>query len=299
MNVTSLLSRKIYWPLCRIYARHLGDRPADSVLRFLCSPQFWMVHRYWPNFVSPSRFSEKVWSRQLHDRDPRLILISDKFRVRDYVAGKVGNAYLVPLIWHGNDPEKIPFDQLPLKYVIKYNHGCGYNIIVEDKTKVNYEKVKRQLKIWMGRNFCQDTYLGIAWAYKDIKPNIIIESFIAENGKTPVDYKFYCFEGRMEVVTVHFDRFVDHKTRSFDKDFHPHEFKYNFKQWSGEFERPRNFKSMVELAELLAKDFNFMRVDLYSVENEIYFGELTPYPGGVAAKFLPARQDDILGKKWK
>jgi hypothetical protein len=226
-------------------------------------------------------------------------LISDKFRVRDYVTNKIGSDYLIPIIWSGQNPEEIPFDEFPEKFVIKTNHGCSYNILVNDKMSLDREKAKEQLKRWLRINFAQDTFIGIAWGYKNIKPCIFIETFIEENGKPPVDYKFYCFEGRMEVVTVHFDRFVDHKTRSFDRDFHPHEFRYNFKQWSGEFERPRNFKSMVELAELLAKDFNFMRVDLYSVENVIYFSELTPYPGGVATKFLPERQDDILGKKWQ
>ncbi len=135
--------------------------------------------------------------------------------------------------------------------------------------------------------------------YKNINPTIIIEFFVEERGKPPVDYKFYCFSGRVEVLTLHFDRFEEHKTRTFDRDFQPHEFRYGFKQWSGGCQRPSNFEAMVQLAESLAEGFDFMRVDLYSVGNRIYFSELTPYPGGVSLKFLPPRQDLILGEKWK
>ena len=151
----------------------------------------------------------------LHERDPLFTLISDKLRVRDYIAEKVGNEYLVPLLWTGENPEEIPFDELPMKYVIKTNHGCGYNIIVKDKTQLNQAEVKLTLKKWMSENFGQDTFLGIAWGYNNIKPAIIIESFMEENGKAPVDYKCWCFSGRIEFISLHFDRFDTHSTPEF------------------------------------------------------------------------------------
>ena len=124
MNLTSGLFKVLHWPICRAYARHfVGDKPADALFRSLCSLQFWRVHRYWPNFVEPRSFSEKLWSRMLHERDPMFTLISDKLRVRDYVANKVGPDYLIPLLWTGENAEQIPFGQLPSKFVIKTNHG--------------------------------------------------------------------------------------------------------------------------------------------------------------------------------
>lgn len=235
----------------------------------------------------------------LHDRDPQMTLLNDKLHIRDYISKKGGKEYLIPLLWNGHNPEQIPFDRLPSKFVIKTSHGCAYNIIVTDKAKINPEKIKFQLAKWLGENYCQDFRLGIEWGYKNIKPSIIIESFIGEKEKAPVDYKFYCFSEQVEVLTMHFDRFEEHKTRTFDRNFQPHEFSYHFGQWRGEFQRPTNFETMVQLAESLAKGFDFMRVDLYNVGNKIYFSELTPYPGGVNTKFLPARQDYILGEKWK
>lgn len=235
----------------------------------------------------------------LHDRDPRLTLISDKLRVRDYVVQKAGSNCLIPLLWHGYEPEEVPFDELPIRFVMKTNHGCGYVIIVNDKTQLNQKKAIRQLKKWLDTNFGQDTSLGIAWGYKNIRPTVIIESFMEEKGKAPVDYKFYCFSGRVEFLTLHYDRFEEHKTRSFDRNFEPYDFRYDFDSWEGECNRPQNFEVMIYLAEALAEDFDFIRVDLYNIEGNIYFSELTPYPGGVSTRFLPLSRDYILGEKWR
>ena len=222
MNPVSGLSKLLYMPICRAYARYiLGDKPADPVMRFLCGLYFWKVHGYWPHFKSPRSFAEKVWNRMLFDRDPRWTMLSDRLRVREYVASKVGSEYLVPLLWNGDKPEEIPFDELPLKFVIKTNHGCGYNIIVKDKTQLDQTKTRRQLKKWLGENFCQDKFLGTEWGYKNIRPTIMVESFLDDNGNVPLDYKFFCYSGRVEFLKVDFDRFEDHSEKFFDRNLKP------------------------------------------------------------------------------
>jgi len=238
----------------------------------------------------------------LHERDPLLTTISDKLHVRDYVAQKVGRDCLIPLIWHGDKPEDIPFDDLPSKFVIKTNHGCGYNIIVKNKAQLDQVETRLKLKKWLCENFCQDKYLGIEWGYKNIKPTIIIESFIGEDDKLPLDYKFYCISGKVEILTIHFDRFGEHKNaKAFNRDFEPYKFRSDFKQYEGQLQQPQNLEEMVGLAESLAVDFDFIRVDLYNQNNNIYFGELTPYPAGVSSfrGFDVASLDEVLGEKWK
>jgi len=298
MNPVNAFFKLFYWPICRAYARHLGDKPADSLLRFLCSFQFLRTCGFWPNFVNPRRFSEKVWSLQLHGRDPILTLISDKLRVRDYVAHKVGEKYLIPLIWQGEHPGNIPFDELPQKFVIKANHGCDFNILIKDKNKINQRQIEQQLKKLLDSNFCRDTFLGISWGYRNIKPHIIIEELLQENGKDLIDYKFWCFFGRVEFISLHFDRFENHATLSFDRNFQAGGLHFDLPIYEGHFERPPNYKEMITVAEALAEDFKFMRVDLYNVDRRIYFGELTPYPGGVTARFEPEEIDLFLGEKW-
>jgi len=300
MKLMSKLLKVFYLPICRAYARHIiGDRPADSVMHLLCSLDFWSVRGYWPNLRNPRSFEEKLCSRMLFDRNPQWTMLSDKLRMRDYVTDKVGNKYLVPLLWSGNKPEEIPFDELPLKFVIKTNHGCGYNIIVKDKTQLNQAKTIFQLNKWLGENFCQDRALGTEWAYKNIKPRIIVESFLDDNGNVPVDYKFFCFSGRTEFIQMNFDRFGDPYEKTFDRDFNPMDLWQGTKQYPGKVMRPENYEDMIRVAELLAGNLDFIRVDFYNVGGRIFVGELTCYPGGGRIVWIPRRYDFLLGEKWK
>ena len=300
-KIETRLFKMLLWPACRAYARYLGDRPADARYRFLCSLQFWRVYRFWPDLVEPHLFSEKLWSRMLHVRDPLFTLICDKLRVREYVAKKIGGECLIPMLWSGEEPEDIPFVDLPSQFVMKANHGSGYNIIVTDKTKLDQASAKRKLKKWLGENFGLDKYLGAAWGYKNIIPAITVESFIGEKGKPPADFKFYCFSGRVELLTLHVNRFEELRSITLNRDFEQYRFGPAFKQHDIEYSRPTNYEAMVQLAEALSEGFDFMRVDLYSTRETICFGELTPYPVGVSQfySFDIASLDPILGEKWK
>ena len=236
----------------------------------------------------------------LYNRETILTFVTDKYRVREYVVKKVGCDFLIPLIWNGEKPDEIPFDQLPQSFVIKTNHGCDQNIIVADKTKIDPIMVKRKLKKWMNENFGNDTGPGIVWGYKNIKPHIIIESFIGERGKAPLDFKFFCFSGRMEYFKIDFDRFEGHSEKFFDRSLRGLDlFEVGLKMYKGNVSIPANFREMISVAESLSEGFDFIRVDLYNVNNKIYFGELTPYPGGISAKFEPDSYDYIFGEKWK
>ncbi|MBN1363502.1 MAG: hypothetical protein JW976_01720 [Syntrophaceae bacterium] len=235
----------------------------------------------------------------LFDRDQKWTMLLDKWRVRSYIAGKVGSDHLIPLLWRGDKPEEIPFDELPLKFVIKANHGCGYNIIIKDKTQLNQVNTRLQLNKWLDENFCQDKYLGTAWAYKNIKPTIIVESFLEDNGDVPTDYKFFCFSGRTKYLQMNFDRFGDPYEKTFDRDFNPLDLWQGTRQYPEKVVRPDSYEDMVRLAESLAKGFDFIRVDLYNVDCQIYVGELTCYPGGGNVQWIPRKYDFLLGEKWK
>jgi hypothetical protein len=234
----------------------------------------------------------------LFERNPIFTQMSDKLQVREYVVNKVGSEYLIPLLWRGDDPEKIPFDKLPDKFVIKTNHGCGYNIIVKNKADLIITKAKRQLRTWLNENFCLDQFLGIEWGYKNIKPAVLIESFIDENGQVPKDYKFWCFSGRVECISVHFDRHTRYTTKGFDRSFNPVDFGFGLPTYAGRFEKPKNFEEMLNIAEILAEGFDFIRVDLYSLPMNVFFGELTFYPFQGQALYGHS-WELALGKKWK
>ena len=300
LSALNKFRKSVHWPICRAYARFvIKDKPADGFFRLICSFQFWAVYRFWPNLVNPERFSEKMWSRMLHERDPLFTLISDKLKVRNYVAGKVGDRNLIPLLWSGDRAEDIPFDDLPSRFVIKTNHGAGYIIIVKDKEATNFSEIRKQLRSWLEQNYCQDKYIGTEWGYRNIKPTIMVESFLEEHGKSPVDYKFWCFSGRVEFVSVHVDRFETHRVKWVNRDFKPFQFELPMEDRTVHILRPENFEKMLDIAESLAQSFDFIRVDLYTLNGKIFFGELTPYAGGAGMALLQKTEDCIFGKKWK
>jgi hypothetical protein len=301
MNLMSGPYKLLYMPICRVYAKHLlKDKPPYPAIRWLWGLYFWIVHRYWPHFKNPRSFSEKVWNRMLFDRNPLWTMLSDKLLVRGYVASKVGSEYLIPLLWSGDNPEEIPFDKLPLKFVVKTNHGCGYNIIVKDKTQLDQRNTTLQLEKWLHENYCQEHLAGMEWSYKNIIPTIIVESFLEDSGSVPVDYKFFCFSGRVEFFKIDFGRFEDHSEKFFDRDLNPLDlFEKGLKQYQSKIILPENCEDMVRVAESLAVNLDFIRVDLYNVSSRIYFGELTCYPGGGIVQWIPRKYDFLLGEKWK
>jgi hypothetical protein len=300
-KILRILSKIFCQPICRAYAKHnmARDEPANRIMTFLVSLQFLMEHLYWPHLRNPRSFSEKIFARMLFDRNPIWSMITDKLAVREYVADKLGREYLIPMIWRGDRPEEIPFSELPSKFVIKTNHGCGYNIIVKEGEQLDQAKVIIRLNKWLSENFCQDRYWGIEWAYKNIRPKIFIETFLDDNGKVPLDYKFFCFSGRVEFILITFDRHEDPFEKHFDRDFTPLDLWNGCRQFPGRVERPKNFAQMLDVSEKLAGGFDFMRVDLYNVDGQIFFGELTSYPGGGLARFIPRKYDFVFGEKWK
>jgi hypothetical protein len=294
------LYKSLYVSACRAYARHVvKDRPADLVMRGLTGLHFWIRHGYLPHLRNPRSFEEKVRNRMLFDRNPRWTMLSDKLRAREYVSSLAGSDILVPLLWQGDDPEKIPFDDLPMKFALKTNHGCGYILIVTDKTRLDRSAARRQLRQWLGENHCRDYLLGAEWAYRNIRPTILVEAFIEDRGNAPVDYKFLCFSGRVELLQMNFDRFGHASEKFFDRDFNPVDLWNGTRQHEGEVRRPENFDAIIRLAERLAGDLDFIRVDLYNVGGRVYFGEFTCYPAGANIQFVPRSYDFLLGEKWK
>ena len=109
------------------------------------------------------------------------------------------------------------------------------------------------------------------------------------------DYKLMCFNGRVKCTFVCSERSENLKVTFFDNDWERLPFERHYPASKGKIERPQNFDKMIELAEILAKDIPFVRVDFYEINGRIYFGELTFYPGAGFEEFTPEKWDKILG----
>lgn len=249
---------------------------------------------------NPQDFNAKLEWYKVYFRPKILTTLADKYEVRSFVEEKIGAKYLNELYAVYDSPEKIDFDKLPNSFIIKANHTNGHNIIVKNKKDLDKKKVIKKFKKWLGKN--QYYRRGQEWAYKDIKPKIVIEKFLKEDDKdTLADYKFYCFNGEPKFIDVHLDREEDHKSGCYDLEFNllPFVKSKKFNSSPSDLQKPINFEEMVKVAKLLAKKLPFVRVDLYSVNGKTIFGELTFYPGDARNKFYPEEYNKVIGDDFK
>ena len=228
------------------------------------------------NLDNPRTFNEKIQWLKLYDSTPLKTRLADKYLVRDWVKEKIGEQYLIPLLGVYDKFEDIDFDKLPNQFVIKCNHGCAYNIIVKDKSKLDLAEAKAKLDKWMSENFAFKA--GYELHYRDIKPKIIIEKFIENKGTDDLyDYKFWCFNGKLAYIQFLSERNLSGlKMAFYDRKWNKQTFVYSHPLDKKTIKKPDNLDEMIQLAEALSKGFPCVRVDFYRLnDGTIYFGEMT------------------------
>lgn len=243
---------------------------------------------------NPITYNEKLQWLKLNDRKHEYTIYVDKFSVREYIEKRIGKEYLIPLIAVYNSVDEIEWDKLPEKFVLKCTHGSGCNIVCTNKKELDIEKVKKDLANWMNRNWF---WYGREWPYKNVKPRIICEQFLeGEAGKSPEDYKFFCFDGIPKLIQVDLDRFGEHKQNFYDSNWNFMDISIHCENdKSSKIQKPYNFDKMIEIVKELSRNIPHVRVDLYNLNGEIFFGELTFYHLSGFAKF----KTDGLEKKWE
>lgn len=248
------------------------------------------------NLKNPMRFNEKIQWLKLYDRNPKYTKLVDKYEVRKYIEDKIGKEHLIPLIGVWNNVDDIDFNALPNQFVLKPTHTSGDIIICKDKNKLDIEQAKLEMKKWLKRNYYK---VHREWPYKNVQPRIICEKYMVDESGTELkDYKFMCFKGEPKLILLCYNRkskdnlninFYDNNWNLLDlyRPKHPPS--------SIIFKKPKQFSKMMEYARVLSKDVPFLRVDFYEANEQLYFGELTFYPGSGYEKFVPDSYDYLLG----
>lgn len=246
------------------------------------------------NLEHPKTYNEKLQWIKLYDRKPEYTVYADKYKVRKYIAEKIGEKYLIPLIGMYKKAEDIPWDELPERFVLKCNHASGTNIICTDKSKLDYSSAEKKLNAWLKLNAF---WGGREWSYKDIEPCIICEEYLeTEDGLTPNDYKIMCFNGVPKLIQVHHDRYGAHTLDFMDENWKKTGIIQGPPNSTDEIPKPEEFDEMMEIARNLSRDMYYARVDLYIVRHRVLFGEITMYPTSGFCLFDDPNTDIMLGE---
>lgn len=245
------------------------------------------------NLENPETFNEKIQWLKLYDRNPLYSILVDKYRVRDYVANKCGDEYLIPLLGKWDTFDSIDFNSLPQKFVLKTTHDSGGVVICYNKNKFDKYNAKNIIEKSLKHKYSTANRERV---YDDVKPQIIAEQFLeTEMGNGLNDYKFFCFDGKVKALFIASDRESETKFDFFDRDFKPMNLMQYYPNSNKIHEKPENFSEMIRISEELSKDIPHVRVDLYNYNNKIYFGELTFYHFSGARKFEPEIYDKMFG----
>ncbi len=272
-----------YKPNTSQYAFRAEDKITPQIKRIHCEQKGYKQLGYFPNLKNPKTFNEKIMWLALYYKNPNIAIGADKGKAKKWVADRIGEEYVVPLIGIYDDVNDIDFDSLPKQFVAKLNDGWGADkvMIVRDKSLLNIDKTKAILSSWM---YPWNNYYYNNMCVTDEKmenATIIIEEFLdAGNGAAPDDIKFYCCNGEPKFALVVGDRSSKNQTRSFvDMDWNIYPVARKGKPIAKSVEKPQCLEEMKELARILSKDLPLVRVDFYEVNGKVYLGEMTFTPG--------------------
>ncbi len=251
----------------------------------------------------PKTFNEKIQWLKLYNRNPFYTTLVDKFAVKDYVAKIIGEEHVIPTLGVWNNANDIDFDKLPDQFVLKTTNGGGGDVIIcKDKSKFDKDEVVNHLN----RGLKKKIYMRYReWPYKNVPLRIIAEKYIdfenSSNNKDSsdlVDYKFFCFNGMPKFCQVIRNRNTKETIDFYDMEWNHMPFvglNPVVKNGLNSVAKPQKLKGMISICEKLSEGFPFLRVDLYNVDEKIYFGELTFFPNSGFGAFNPDEWNYRLG----
>lgn len=245
---------------------------------------------------NPKTFNEKIQWLKLYDSTPLKTRLADKYLVRDWVKEKIGEEYLIPLLGVWDKFDDIDFDKLPDRFVLKCNHGSGYNIIVDDKSKFNKKEARKKINKWMKENFAYK--VGLELHYADIPRKIIAEKYIKPEDSN-IEIQAYCFNGEIKFVSYENCKMSEQAKRCiFSAEWKPANFKISPQHYN-DFDiipsKPQYFEEFKTMVNILCKDFKFVRIDFIPINDKLIFREMTFTSGSGLSKFEPETKSLEIG----
>lgn len=286
-----VFAHKFYGVLLDAMAPLLGDK------RYL-NLRWKYVMGYPLNLKEPHTFNEKLQWLKLYDRHSEYTKMVDKYDAKDYVSNILGREFVIPTLGVWESVDSIDFNSLPDQFVLKCTHDSGGVVVCKNKDDLDKKAAIDKLNKGLKSKFYWQTR---EWPYKNVKPRIIAEKYMEdESGYELKDYKFFCFNGKCEFFKIDFDRQKSHHANYFNCacELMPFGEVICPPDYNRELKMPSNIGEMINKAEQIASSINnaFVRIDLYNINGQIYFGEITFYPASGIGKFEPDEWDLKLGE---
>ena len=246
------------------------------------------------NLKNPQTFSEKIQWLKLNEKHDEYTDLVDKIKVRKAVEKIMGEDICFPLIGVWDRYEDIDFDSLPDKFVLKCNHDSGSVKLIKDKSKMDH---KMLAEFFNGRLKINAYVLGREYPYKNVPPKIIAEKYMESQTSGEIrDYKFFCFDGQAKLMYVALDRSINPRFDFFDMSFNRLDITNCDCPPSNKiYAKPEKFDEMKAIAEKLSRGMKQVRIDLYEIDNKIYFGEYTFFHAGGFWPFEPEEWEKKIG----
>ena len=241
-------------------------------------------------------FNEKIQWLKLHNDTPLFTQMVDKYEVRKIIEAKLGPRYMFPLLGVWESADEIDFDKLPEKFVLKPTHDSGSIVFCRDRSNFNQNKARCKLRKALRRNYY---WLGREMPYKNVHPRIIAEPMMSDNksGQDLKDYKLFCFNGVIKMIQVDYDRFTNHHRNLYTPEWKLIDAFILYPNNPQQIIAPPNaLPHMLEIGRKLSKGFPFVRIDLYVINDRIYFGEFTFHHGGGLERIRPREFNRTMGE---
>lgn len=254
---------------------------------------FKLMVGYKLNLKTPQTFNEKLNWLKLYYHNPLMPILADKYKVKDYVAHKIGSEYVVRNYGVWDRFEDIDFSSLPEQFVLKTTNDSLGVMICKNRQTFDKEAAKRHINQGLRRNYY---FAWREWGYKDVERKVIADQYLDDGtGEQLRDYKFWCFNGcpKYMYCTIKGDGVYEN---FYDMDFNIVDIDHGFPRHSPEFQKPETFDKMKELATILSEGFPFVRIDFFSVAGHVYFGEFTFYDWAGLYPFKTIDTDIQLGR---
>lgn len=247
------------------------------------------------DFNDPKGFNQKIQYLKLNDATKMKTLLTDKYENREWIKNNIGEEYLVPLLGVYDKFEDIKFDKLPKQFVIKCNHGSGYNYIVKDKNKLDKKDLEEKINNWMSQNFAFVS--GFELQYNGIKPKIICEEYLGNN---LIDLQAWCTKGEILFFSYIHSPHGENKKVTFDEKWNKLDFYTSLPIYKGKVEKPKELNKIIKIAKRISRKFKFVRVDFYITnKNKILISEFTFTPATGCCGWYPLNANKIIGDKIK